>query len=160
MFFLKINLLLICLFLSSCSNFLKIRTDKTVDSFYVANRLEAKFPELENRIHLDDRYYHLVDKKQIESLANIAWKPWIAEKGDCDDQVSRMLYYIREKYYISNFASSPPAIGQLTCHIRGDKTGHAVLWLLTDEDLFLFDPRTQDFIYDLSVLTPWVAYSK
>lgn len=133
--------LLFFLLLTSCTS---LKTNKEVSRYYVEDALVAKFPQISNHIFLDDSSYTLVDLDQMRYLADLAWRPWISQKGDCDDQVSRALFKIREKFYEDNRFSFAPAIGRLDCVVEGEN--HGVLWFLTRNGLFFYDQTRQRFL--------------
>jgi hypothetical protein len=104
--------------LASCATTPTPRLSLTVDELKrgLADRLGPA--------SLADQQYLTVSRAEVEFAAQTAWRPWIKEVWDCDDQCASMLLALRERWYLAGHRL-PPAVGTV---IGNDDGRHRVVW--------------------------------
>lgn len=105
---------------------------------YVQGRVQE---ELGFKPSLADYSFDTLTLPEIKAAAKSAFRPWVAEKWDCDNQALATLVELMEQGYHDQSRIAQPAAGVMQAHVGGRR--HAFLWWMDiGGNVFAFDQTT------------------
>ena len=90
---------------------------------YVQGRVQE---ELGFKPSLADYSFDTLTLPEIKAAASSAFRPWVAEKWDCDNQALATLVELMEQGYHDQSRIAQPAAGVMQADIDGER--HAFIW--------------------------------
>lgn len=102
---------------------------------------------------LADYSFDTVTLTEIKAAAKSAFRPWKAEKWDCDNQALATLVELMEQGYHDTTRTAQPAAGVMQADVDGKR--HAFLWWMDISGMVTaFDPTTGFEIPAASIKNP------
>ena len=80
-------------------------------------------------LRLSDKQIASVTRREVETVAAKAWKPWVQEIADCDDQALALVVACREAAYAEG-GHVPWGVGFI---FTAGEHPHAYTWALTED---------------------------
>jgi hypothetical protein len=76
---------------------------------------------------IDDDRYHTIHRWEIEKADHEAWRQWLSESWDCDDQSAEIVRWLRLDA-AKKHRNSAPAAGRVNGRRMEDGVKHGFVW--------------------------------
>ena len=94
--------------------------------------------------YLEDESYHTVHQWEIEKADHEAFRPWLKESWDCDDQSAELVRWLRADA-AKKWRGSAPAVGRVNARRLEDGIKHSFVWWMDSErEIYVWDAMERE----------------